>query len=89
MTRYQFYLDDKYGEPELIAILPERRKNHRRITQRSIMKLGKLVAGSHVDPSRIHFVRIERRDDLILGTERQMLNSSVGPFVKFKYGKVS
>ena len=59
MMAYKFYLDDGCGEADLIGILPERRKNPRRITSKSIMKWGKLVAGSYVDPNSIHFIRIE------------------------------
>jgi hypothetical protein len=59
MVGYRFYLDDGSGESDLIGILPERRKNPRRRTWKSIMKWGRLVAGSYVDPGHIHFVRIE------------------------------
>ena len=59
MMGYEFYLDDGCGGADLIGILPERRKHPRRITWKSIMRWGKLVAGSYVDPNRIHFIRIE------------------------------
>jgi len=56
---YQFYVvNDGYEEPDLNAILPERRKDRRRITQMSIMKLGQLAVGSYVDPSKIYFKKI-------------------------------
>ena len=60
MVTYFFYVNDACGEPNLIGILPERRKNQIRITPESIMKWGKLVAGSHVDPATIHFTKIEQ-----------------------------
>ena len=59
MSAYEFYVDDGCGETDLIGILPERRKNKRRITGKSIMKWGKLAAGSYIDPSSIRFTRIE------------------------------
>ena len=53
---YEFYVvNDRYQEPELIAILPERRKDSGRITQESIMNWGQLAAGSYVDPIKIYF----------------------------------
>jgi len=58
MVAYQFYLNDGSEEPNLIAILPERRRKGERVTQRSIMKWGQLAAGTHVDPNRIYFVQI-------------------------------
>ncbi len=59
MVAYEFYLDDHCEEPSLIAILPERRKNRRRITRHSIMKWGQLAAGSHVDPKKIYYIQVE------------------------------
>ena len=65
MVIYKFYFDDKFyfndgrEEDSLIGILPERRKSRRRVTRKSIMKWGKLVAGSYVDPNSIHFIQME------------------------------
>ncbi len=56
---YQFYaVNDGNEEPDLIAILPERRKDRGRITQESIIKWGQLAAGGYVDPINIYFVKI-------------------------------
>jgi len=58
MEAYEFYVvNDGYEEPDLIAILPERRKDRPRITQKSIMKWGQLAAGSYVDPNNIYFIK--------------------------------
>jgi hypothetical protein len=38
MDAYEFYWRDSQGEDHLIGILPERRKDPKRITKRSIMK---------------------------------------------------
>jgi hypothetical protein len=58
MVLYEFYIKDGSNEPELVGILPERRKNKRRVTRKSIMKWGKIVAGSHVDPNSIYYVKL-------------------------------
>jgi len=59
MVTYEFYLNVGSEEPDLIGILPERRKNQLRITQESVRKWGELVAGSYVDPNSVYFVQIE------------------------------
>ena len=59
MLAYEFYLNDGNGDHSPIAILPERRKDKRRVTRRAIMRWGRLVAGSYVDPDAIYFIRIE------------------------------
>ena len=59
MVTYEFYLNDGGEEASLIGILPERRKNRRRVTWKSIMKWGKLVAGSYVDPNSIYYIQVE------------------------------
>jgi len=64
MLAYQFYLNDGFGEATLIGILPERRRNRVRINQESIMKWGKLAAGSFVDPKKIYFIKTELQKEL-------------------------
>jgi len=59
MVVYEFYLSDERGEPNLIGILPERRKDPLRITRESIAKWGRLVAGSYIDPKSIYYVQVE------------------------------
>jgi hypothetical protein len=59
MMAYEFYLNDENGEPNLIGILPERRRDRLRITRESIVKWGRLVAGSYVDPNRIYYIQVE------------------------------
>ena len=64
MVIYKFYFDDKFyfndgrEEDSLIGILPERRKSRRRVTRKSIMRWGKLAAGSNVDPNSIYYVKL-------------------------------
>ncbi len=59
MVTYEFYWNDGTEEPKLIGVLPERRKNRRRITRRSIMKWGKLIAGDYLDPNKIYYIRVD------------------------------
>ncbi len=58
MLAYKFYSIDGCDELSLIGILPERRKNIRRVTRKSVMKWGKLAAGSHMDPNSIYFIKV-------------------------------
>lgn len=60
MRAYEFYLREK-GEDHLIGVLPERRKDHERITQETIMNWGKKILGdnSDVDLNALYFVQVE------------------------------
>ncbi len=59
MVAYEFYLADAEEKFHLLGILPERRKNPLRITQKSIMMWGKLVVGDSVDVNKIYFIQRE------------------------------
>jgi hypothetical protein len=43
MVAYEFYLKDPEGNKSLIGILPERRKDPERITQKSILRWGTML----------------------------------------------
>ena len=43
MVAYEFYLNDSEGNKSLIGILPERRKEPKRITQKSILRWGRML----------------------------------------------
>lgn len=43
MVAYEFYLNDSEGNKSLIGILPERRKDPKRITQKSISRWGRML----------------------------------------------
>ncbi len=43
MVAYEFYLNDSDGNRSLIGILPERRKDAKRITEKSILKWGRML----------------------------------------------
>jgi len=59
MISYEFYRRVPYGEDRLIGVLPERRKDPKRITHNSIMKLAKLLSPEDFFNGRIYFVRVE------------------------------
>ncbi len=54
---YEFYFKDESKEDNLIGVLQERRKDRSRITHESIMKWGKLAAGSYVNPNTIYYIK--------------------------------
>ena len=59
MIAYEFYWVDKRGESHFFAILPERRKNPKRITEESIMKWGKMVLGGNRLSQNLYFIKVE------------------------------
>ena len=59
MVAYEFYLRDEEGD-KLIGILPERRKDPRRITPESIMNWGRILGDSAgIDGNSIYFIQVE------------------------------
>ena len=58
MLAYEFYYHDHTNQPQLIGILPERRKDLQRITPESIMNWVKKLLGSEWDMGRIDFVEV-------------------------------
>ncbi len=58
MLAYEFYYHDHAYQPQLIGILPERRKDPQRITPESIMNWAKNLLGSDWDMDRIDFVEV-------------------------------
>jgi hypothetical protein len=64
MRAYEFYLHAE-GEDHLIGILPERRKNQKRITKESIMNWGKMILGgdTDVDFNSLYFVKVEVNEE--------------------------
>jgi hypothetical protein len=59
MIAYEFYLVDKRGEAHCFAILPERRKNPERISEKSIMKWGRMLLGDNRNSQIMYFVQVE------------------------------
>lgn len=58
MVAYEFYWRDSTKGYELIGILPERRKDPKRISQESIMNWGKMILGEYVDENDIYFIKV-------------------------------
>jgi hypothetical protein len=59
MVAYEFYLRDETGKELLIGILPERRKNPKRITKESALNWVWKVIGDQSDVNDIYFVQVE------------------------------
>jgi hypothetical protein len=59
MIAYEFYLRDKKGRDHLIGILPERRKNPKRINQESIINWARKVIGDNKEVKDISFIQVE------------------------------
>jgi len=58
MLAYEFYHHDHEDQPQLIGILPERRKDPQRITPESIMNWVKKLLGSEWNMGRIDFIEV-------------------------------
>jgi len=58
MVAYKLYLYDEVEGYKLIGILPERRKNPKRITKESVLKWGRILLGDSADGKRIIFKQI-------------------------------
>ena len=61
MIAYEFYRRalKREGEDRLIGVLPERRKDPKRITYHSIMNWAKLLVPEDAFEDRLYFIRIE------------------------------
>ena len=56
---YELYLYDELKGYELIGILPERRKDPKRITKESVLKWGRMLLGDSADDKNIFFKEIK------------------------------
>ena len=66
MVAYELYSFDEKNGIEFIGVLPERRKDPKRITKESVVNWGKMILGNHADGKKIFFKRITL-DDMIGG----------------------
>ncbi len=57
MIVYKFYLHDEIKGDILLGILPERRKNPKRITQESIINWGRKYFGMNAQDKDIFFIK--------------------------------
>ncbi len=62
MIGYKFYWCDPIEGYKFIGMLPERRKNSERITDKSILNLGKRLVGRRAGVQNIFFIQI-RKDE--------------------------
>lgn len=53
MVAYELYLYDERKGDQLIGILPERRKDPRRITKESVLKWGRMILGESTENKNI------------------------------------
>lgn len=60
MIAYEFYLLDESRGYQVIGVLPERRRNPERITQKSILKWGEKIFGNDLDTKDIFFIQVSR-----------------------------
>ncbi len=58
MVAYEFYLVDERKRYDLLGILPERRKNPERITQKSVMGWAEKIFGRNLNTKNIHFIQV-------------------------------
>ena len=58
MVAYEFYLFDPAKGDELVGILPERRKDPSRITQKSVMGWVEKVFSNNISIKDIYFIQI-------------------------------
>ena len=58
MVAYEFYLNDSEGNKNLIGILPERRKVPKRITQKSILRWGRMLLNDTADRRSFFFEKV-------------------------------
>jgi hypothetical protein len=58
MVAYEFYWPDPVKEYDLLGILPERRKDPRRITDASVMKWGKMLLGNNGSKKSIFYKKV-------------------------------
>ena len=59
MVAYEFYWLNGEEKEHFIGILPERRKDPKRVTKKSIMNWVKNFLGDNKDIKNIYFVQVE------------------------------
>jgi len=58
MVIYEFYWRDPIKGYEMIGMLPERRRDQRRITHQSVMNWGRKIIGENADFNDLFFIQI-------------------------------
>lgn len=62
MVAYELFSYDEKKGYEFIGILPERRKDPKRITKKSVVNWGRMVLGNRSDGKKIFFNRVAIED---------------------------
>jgi hypothetical protein len=62
MVAYKLYSFDEKTGVEFIGILPERRKDPKRITKESVLNWGRMILGNNGDGKKIFFKRVTIED---------------------------
>ncbi len=58
MIAYEVYSRKKGGKEDFIGILPERRKNPKRMTKNSVLNWGWKIVSNNSSVSNIYFVKV-------------------------------
>jgi hypothetical protein len=58
IVAYEFYFRDPLKEYKFVEILPERRKDPKRINKDSIRKWGKKIIGKGIDSKELFFTQV-------------------------------
>ena len=58
MIAYEFYWLDPQGGYQIIGVLPERRKDSIRITQKSVMSWAEIFFGDNLNAKDIYFIQV-------------------------------
>ncbi len=58
MVAYEFYCRDSVKGDELVGILPERRKDPRRITEASVMNWATMLLGNNDSKKSIFYKKV-------------------------------
>ena len=69
MMAYELYSIDTKNRIEFIGILPERRKDPKRITNESILNWGRMILGNRENDKKIFYkcINIDDNPDGVLG----------------------
>ena len=59
MVGYEFYWHDPTKGYQLIGVLPERRRNPKRITKESVLNWGKKYFGNNLTLNEMFFIEVE------------------------------
>ncbi len=62
MVAYELFCFDEKNGYEFIGILPERRKDPKRITKKSVVNWGRMVLGNRSEGKKILFNRVAMED---------------------------